>query len=475
MTGVRGIVFFLAIVTKLCAHAQSEAMQLYMAEYRTWLQSGLNTINESDCECPGIETFTEGITNFSMIQIGDETYEVSPDARLFYMMLESLQPIEKCSLMQQIANIDIQAASYLTSKELVFSVSDFSLSVSALHPRYIGSNTQFGIMGLEYLPAVKYGLEIDSVYDERLHYGKTACAATAYLNHLHQCFEAWSLAIAAYHWGPSTVQRHVEAGTTHQVNMAPFDALIACIVFTNNYLGYLKDHKLAFNQNYDTVRVSARMHLEQAAHFLKIEKQQILEINPAVLSDVIYGDMKPRRLILPESYGVVFTEKADSIIAFTDSIYFSKPEKPSFAENKIAYTIPGNDYEKISYTIQSGDNLGLIAEKFNVKINDLRDWNDISGNTIYAGKTLIIYVKKGSSLESNAAGIQPNNPAPKGEPSILQGYILFDTYVVKKGDSPYTIAAQYPGVSAENIMEWNNISNPSKIQIGQTLKIYKKR
>ncbi|HPG74304.1 MAG TPA: LysM peptidoglycan-binding domain-containing protein, partial [Bacteroidales bacterium] len=272
-----------------------------------------------------------------------------------------------------------------------------------------------------------------------------------------------------------TVQRHVEAGTTHQIKLAPFDALIACIVFTNNYLGYLKDHKLAFNRNCDTVWVSARIHLEQTARFLNIEKQQILEINPAVLSDVIYGDMKPRRLILPESYGVVFNLKADSIIAFTDSIYFSKPEKPSFVENKIAYTIPGNDYEKISYTIQSGDNLGLIAEKFDVKINDLREWNDISGNTIYAGKTLVIYVKKGSSFESNAAGTQANNPAHKGEPSILQGYILFDTYVVKKGDSPYTIAAQYPGVSAENIMEWNNISNPSKIQIGQTLKIYKKR
>ena len=54
-------------------------------------------------------------------------------------------------------------------------------------------------------------------------------------------------------------------------------------------------------------------------------------------------------------------------------------------------------------------------------------------------------------------------------------YTLVETYTVKSGDNPYNIAKRYSWATADEILKWNNISAPSKLQIGQKLKIYKKK
>ena len=54
-------------------------------------------------------------------------------------------------------------------------------------------------------------------------------------------------------------------------------------------------------------------------------------------------------------------------------------------------------------------------------------------------------------------------------------YTLVETYTVKSGDNPYNIAKRYSWATADEILKWNNISDPSKLQIGQKLKIYKKK
>ena len=47
---------------------------------------------------------------------------------------------------------------------------------------------------------------------------------------------------------------------------------------------------------------------------------------------------------------------------------------------------------KISYTIRHGDSLYVIADKFNVSVNDLKNWNAMSSNTIQPGQKLIMHV-----------------------------------------------------------------------------------
>jgi len=59
---------------------------------------------------------------------------------------------------------------------------------------------------------------------------------------------------------------------------------------------------------------------------------------------------------------------------------------------------------------------------------------------------------------------------PKKEEKLTSGFFW---YTVKNGESPYIIAKKFPGVSADDILRWNNIKDPRKIKPGQKLKIKK--
>jgi membrane-bound lytic murein transglycosylase D len=140
---------------------------------------------------------------------------------------------------------------------------------------------------------------------------------------------------------------------------------------------------------------------------------------------------------------------------------------------------------KVLYTVRDGDNLGFISEWYRVSLSDLRYWNNIYRNTIRVGQKLAIYVDPsksdyyskvnsmtfaekqqmiGKTVTVNlvAASLQPG---PDGE------YI---TYTVRYGDTIWDIVKKYDNVTTNDVLVLNNISDPSKIKVGQILKIKKK-
>jgi membrane-bound lytic murein transglycosylase D len=140
---------------------------------------------------------------------------------------------------------------------------------------------------------------------------------------------------------------------------------------------------------------------------------------------------------------------------------------------------------KIKYTLQSGDVLGVIAEKYDVNVEDLKYWNNISNERkIQAGKILDIFVdndKVGyySGLQSPKKTKEVKTPIPVQlqQNTTLAVFQVVNTgkkveHTVKNGESPFTIAKKYEGVTPEDILKWNNIDDARKIQIGQKLIIH---
>ena len=104
------------------------------------------------------------------------------------------------------------------------------------------------------------------------------------------------------------------------------------------------------------------------------------------------------------------------------------------------YVAPlGSNY----YTVKSGDSLWSISRKFGVSVNELKKVNNLSSNLLSIGQNLIIPGKK-ADISSNE-------------------------YVVKKGDTLYGIANKY-NVSVDNLKSYNNLSTDS-LSIGQIIKI----
>ena len=149
--------------------------------------------------------------------------------------------------------------------------------------------------------------------------------------------------------------------------------------------------------------------------------------------------------------------------------------------------LPAAKYDKLYYTVQSGDNVGFIADWYDVRASDLRYWNNINRNIIRSGQKLLIYKPKGKSARyaevSNMNFAEKQKFAGRSTPassasttststkSLSSGSSSYITYTVRQGDTLWEIAQKYPGTSETEIARLNNMTNSSRIQPGQVIRI----
>ncbi|MDY0090135.1 MAG: LysM peptidoglycan-binding domain-containing protein [Flavobacteriaceae bacterium] len=118
------------------------------------------------------------------------------------------------------------------------------------------------------------------------------------------------------------------------------------------------------------------------------------------------------------------------------------------------------------YTILKGDNLFTIAKKNNVSIENLKEWNELEDIQIKEGSVLkILKTEKISEIASTEN--KPHKVVEKKEIEIPQETY----YIVKKGDSLFSISQNIPGVTVSDLKKWNGINNKTVIKPGMKLKI----
>lgn len=124
-----------------------------------------------------------------------------------------------------------------------------------------------------------------------------------------------------------------------------------------------------------------------------------------------------------------------------------------------------------TYTVKSGDNQAKVAIAVGVSIAELQMVNpgkDLS--VLKVGQVLNVPVKK--TAERFTAVEQPattSKPAPKTEETSSAR-----SYVVKKGDTATSIAKK-SGCTVDELLKLNKISDPKKLQLGQSLKLPAKK
>jgi membrane-bound lytic murein transglycosylase D len=120
----------------------------------------------------------------------------------------------------------------------------------------------------------------------------------------------------------------------------------------------------------------------------------------------------------------------------------------------------------IEYVVLKGDNLGNIASKFGASVVDLKQWNNLPDNKITIGKTLIV-AKDEIAIITDKATV--NSFKSKSNATTAAKKVSAD-YYVKKGDSLFSIAKKYPGVTISDLKKWNGIRSED-IKPGMKLKI----
>ncbi len=151
---------------------------------------------------------------------------------------------------------------------------------------------------------------------------------------------------------------------------------------------------------------------------------------------------------------------SDIIIKLGASLQVANKEVETKEEN-----IPAPKLENIEYVVLKGDNLGKIAKKFGTSLEDLKQWNNLKDQNIALGVSLIVAKNEVAIVNKASASTFKKNDnltsASKKNSS---------NYYVKKGDSLFSIAKKYPGVSISDIKKWNDI-NEEELKPGMKLKI----
>ena len=372
-----------------------------------------------------------------------------------------------------------------------------SIIESALNPRAYSRTRAVGLWQFMYGTGRLYGLTVNSLVDERRDPIKSTHAAARFVKDLYAIYNDWILVVAAYNCGPGNVNKAIRrsGGKRNYWDIYYYlpretrghvPAFIAATYMMNYYKEhYLKPVPVSFPITSDTIMLTRNLHLSQVSEVLGIPLQLLRDMNPQYRTDIIPASGKPMPLRLPLEQTAKFIDFKEDIYAYKDSVFFNNEKiitSPTTMDARGFEEPPPGNYAKLTYTVKEGDNLGFVSMWYNVRISDIRYWNNIRQNTIRSGQKLAIYVPRNSvskyedintlSFREKQARIGKTVTVPAEKPAQTvasgQGYVI---YTVKQGDTIWDIMKKYPGVTEAEIKNLNNLSDVSKIKPGQELKI----
>ena len=273
---------------------------------------------------------------------------------------------------------------------------------SALNPM---ARSHAGAAGLwQFMPGTGklFGLEVNSLVDERMDPIKSTEAACRFLSSMYSVFHDWNLVIAAYNCGSGNVNKAIRraGGKRDFWSIYPFLPLetrnyVPIFIAANYAMNYGQEHgicKAPIEDKAmitDTIRTTQRMHLHQVSMNLDIPMDELRRLNPQYSRDILPGG-STYSLCLPADKVGPFIDMQDSIIAYkADSLINNRRAEIDMAKVTSitgAYRVNGVTY----YTIKRGDTLSGIAKKFHCSVKQLKTWNGLTSDAIREGKKLKI-------------------------------------------------------------------------------------
>ena len=273
---------------------------------------------------------------------------------------------------------------------------------SALNPI---ARSHVGAAGLwQFMPATGklFGLEVNSLVDERMDPLKSTEAACRFLSSMYAIYHDWNLVIAAYNCGAGNVNKAIRkaGGKRDFWSIYPFlpretRNYVPIFIAANYAMNYGQEHgicKAPIEDKAmvtDTIRTNQRMHLQQISDNLGIEMAELRRLNPQYSRDILPGGSM-YTLCLPADKMGPFIDMQDSIIAYkADSLINNRRAEIDLAKVTSvsgAYRVNGVTY----YKIKRGDTLGGIAKKFHCTVKQLKRWNGLKNDNIREGQKLKI-------------------------------------------------------------------------------------
>ena len=280
---------------------------------------------------------------------------------------------------------------------------------SALNPTAVSRVGATGLWQFMLATGKRYGLEVNSLVDDRRDPIKSSYAAANYLKDLYKVFGDWNLVIAAYNCGPDQINKaiHRAKGSKDYWQIYPYlpketRGYVPAFIAANYIMTYYCEHNICpmttrLPAKTDTVMVDRNVHLEQIAAVCNIDIEQLRTLNPSYRRDIVPGATKLSAIRLPQTEVGKFIDMQDSIYAYNAEALFTKRATVEVNDNTPTYTRSSSSRSKSkkrtsrrgkTVTIKSGQTLSEIAKRNGTTVAKLKKLNGLKGTNIRAGKKL---------------------------------------------------------------------------------------
>jgi len=288
---------------------------------------------------------------------------------------------------------------YLDQYDIPLEMKYLAIVESALRPKIKSRVGATGLWQFMYGTGVEFDLKVSSYVDERQDPVKATIAACKYLSQLFTIFGDWDLALAAYNSGPGNVRKAIKrsGGFKNYWNIRPYlpsetASYVPAFYATMYIFEYASEHKIYselpkfFNFQTDTVRVKRTIGFDQISEKIDVDEEVLTELNPSYKLDIIpYVKDRNYALRLPSDKIIAFLDKEKEIYALADSDDASREKPlPKYFEMD----------QRVRYKVKSGDYLGKIANKFGVRVSELKRWNSLKTSRLKIGQRLSVYPRK---------------------------------------------------------------------------------
>lgn len=299
---------------------------------------------------------------------------------------------------------------------------------SGLNPKAVSRVGATGLWQFMLATAKNYGLEINSLLDERCDPIKSSYAAANYLSDLYRIFGDWNLVIAAYNCGPEKLTQaiHRAGGSKDYWKIYPYlpretRGYVPAFIAANYIMNYYCEHNICpmttdLPAKTDTILVNRDVHFKQIAQVLNVDEELVRSLNPQYRKDIVIGYAKPSTLRLPVDKINSFIDQEDSVYAYNADVLLTKrsevevaQEVPSYSSGRTSASSSRKSYSRSkskrsrrkssrssrrrrssskTVTIRGGDTLSEIAARNNTTVKKLKRLNGLKGNNIRKGKKI---------------------------------------------------------------------------------------
>jgi len=342
-----------------------------------------------------------------------------------------------------------------------------SIVESGLRPNAISRANAVGLWQFVSGTGRMYGLHNDWYLDDRMDPLEATDAAARHLRDLYSMFDDWELALAAYNCGPGNVRKAIRRSGYKKTFWEIYPYLpretrsyvpqFVAVCYTINYAAEhnLFPERRDLQPDFDTLMVNQYFHLETFANQLNLCLDDLLELNPGIKRGALPEGTKNYALRVP-------LDLKEQVVQNRTFLYDTSSKVGREQLDYLARNTPGSTYGRVKqvYRVRSGDVLGTIAQRYHVRVSDIREWNNIHGSMIRVGQYLRIWVLPTYSS-------QTKDLYASSARTTVSASATGKVHYVQPGDTLWEISNR-SGVSIEKLKQINNLKS-NTIKPGQQL------